>query len=377
MTHRHIVRIALALLMAVLMVTLPASAQKRGRKKPQPKKPIEVEVVPVPMPDDVEIPPETEPREMSPLAKAFASELAGAGLDFWSSRLNVYKTRIDRALNPCDLAELNRMRVFWSMFVETKAWESLLYNGNRLFGTGGGESPTGETPEESVSSIDQTVDRISEVLETIFVARSIARRYKPEMASLKNEMMTDLSSFADTIMQVKEAFGSAHRAEIEADPDAREGFGKINREEMDQMIAGLRQDDELAVVAGLMIEPIVMLYNGQDFRRILTELDVLPSELKGIIVGTNSILGQSRPNPASSTVAIDYQLAEPTSGTVLKIFDVEGNMIGSYDQGARPTGSHTAEIDVAALPNGTYLYQLTVATAQGERVYSRTMQVQR
>jgi hypothetical protein len=379
MTLSHFLRTALLIIVAAALVPLSASAQKRARTRKAPvvkKQHVEPETDYDPASD-----PDTAPEkshEMPLLARQFLSEVGGIGLDFWTSRLNAYKARIDRTLNECDLAELNRMRVYWSMFLDNKGWNEIGLTGKRIFEGGGEEEgPDSPTAGNRVDALAQGIDKISELAETIFVARSIARRYRVEMNGIKDEMRGDLSRFVDTLIAAKEAFSAAHRAEIAADPETREGLEKIDRASLEEIAGKIGEGKEMGLIVGIVLEPVMMLYNGQDLRGLLKDIDVLPQELEGVSIPDNPVLAQSRPNPASGSAIISYTLPEPASKAVIRLFDARGELAGTFDQGPQTVGAHEAIVDVSTLSQGAYLYQLSVTTPQGERVYSRTMQVGR
>jgi hypothetical protein len=45
------------------------------------------------------------------------------------------------------------------------------------------------------------------------------------------------------------------------------------------------------------------------------------------------------------------------------------------EEGAQSAGVHEAKVDVADLPSGSYLYQLTARLSQGPQISSMVMQV--
>lgn len=64
-------------------------------------------------------------------------------------------------------------------------------------------------------------------------------------------------------------------------------------------------------------------------------------------------LGESRPNPAVDGTSVTYSLGAPQNVT-LALYNLSGELIGRYDQGMRPSGSHEGRIEFGALPAGTY-----------------------
>mgnify|MGYP000341979652 CR=1 FL=1 len=69
-------------------------------------------------------------------------------------------------------------------------------------------------------------------------------------------------------------------------------------------------------------------------------------------------LGSLAPNPARDMVSFTYGL--PTDGAVaLGIYDVNGNLVRSIEQGNLVAGTHTADFDVHALSSGIYVLRLS------------------
>jgi hypothetical protein len=123
-----------------------------------------------------------------------------------------------------------------------------------------------------------------------------------------------------------------------------------------------------------MIESFVLLYNGDGLAKLFGGLsDESPIEVHGI--PENSMLQQNSPNPASATTTITYTLPEASTETTLRIFNTQGEAVVELEEGAQSAGVHQAKVDVAKLPSGSYLYQLSVQLSQGPRVSSRVMQV--
>lgn len=69
------------------------------------------------------------------------------------------------------------------------------------------------------------------------------------------------------------------------------------------------------------------------------------------------------PNPAITTAKILYEL--PADGRVLiQLFDVLGREIHTVVDAGKPAGVHNAELNVAGLQHGIYLYRITVKSAK-------------
>jgi hypothetical protein len=75
------------------------------------------------------------------------------------------------------------------------------------------------------------------------------------------------------------------------------------------------------------------------------------------VVGLDALAGyaleDSRPNPVVDAAVIGYSLGAPESVT-LTLYNLSGEAVARYDQGARAAGSHDARIDMATLPAGSY-----------------------
>lgn len=418
----------------------------------------------------------------SPLMKKFEAQLAWKSLDYWTIRLNEYKSRIDRAVDPCDLAELNRLRVYWSMFLDEKKWEGVVDGVGKIFGRGfaaavpapsdtydysaydtaiaapyydGEEYGTepvevyGETGEEAVQlSIDvelqnvdapeasedevmiaeavpeseydasaepvfgaeyyqqgepsiqggeggwtsmapqqveevdmektmQMVDKVSEMVETFFVAKWIARRYRPEFDRIRRTLETDLSSFMDTLFVFRDDFVRQHSAELANYPEMREELDQVTRGELDKALAEMEGEEWAVIGYNMVVEPLLLLYNGQDMRGLLREVDALPAEITSLDIPEMSALRQNVPNPAATETTITYVLNEESRRTVLRLYNARGEMVIQENLGSRSAGQHQAELDIAGLPTGSYLYHLTVQGSRGEQVHSKTMQIVR
>ncbi len=261
--------------------------------------------------------------ERSAVMKEFETKFIWKTLEYWTGQLNRYKTRIDRTVSECDLAELNRLRVYWTMFLDEKRWKGMIDGvddimGSDLSGSSYGQTevmtapavpyeeydsnydyavadtavmmydgdsyatdtavipaegftpesaevaieveaasdagqagelvqsvpvpPEGEfsegydynygsgetttewqppTPEEIEAELTETlafVDKVSEMAETFFVAKWIARRYRPEFDKIREDMAADTRSFIDTMMIFKAQFEVDHSDAIAADP---------------------------------------------------------------------------------------------------------------------------------------------------------------
>lgn len=294
-------------------------------------------------------------------------ELGTAVSDYWTSRLNDYKVRIDRALSPADLEELNRLRVRFSVL-------AVEWLGNEM----GERSGTREERKEGLN-------RLIDIYKS---ARTIAGRYRGDLDGVGTTVVDDLAEFLPEMNQRADNFMSAHRDEID-----RTGYAK-------NLTKARTRTDEVATLLGsgqgrtgvrmlytMTLEPVVMLYNGTDLQTLWRQVEQFSGGNGALTLSTDAIAGYklpeatvlkpSAPNPASSVATIPYSLTEPSTQTLLRIYDAQGTLVASYDEGARPQGDHTVQVDVSGLAAGTYLYHLSVRTSSSDRVYSRTMQVVR
>lgn len=76
-----------------------------------------------------------------------------------------------------------------------------------------------------------------------------------------------------------------------------------------------------------------------------------------VIAGDPPALRPSKPNPASSSISIEFTL--PFEGhTRLELFSVDGKRIRRIIDGIVGSGNHLIVLDVGDLPNGVYFYRL-------------------
>lgn len=419
--------------------------------------------------------------ERSAVMKEFETKFIWKTLDYWTGQLNRYKTRIDRTVSECDLAELNRLRVYWTMFLDEKRWKGMIDGVDDIMGSDLGGSSYGQTevmtapavpyeeydsnydytvadtavmmydadsyasdtailipadgftpesaeatievetsidagqaedlvavppvmgesydgseynygsgetttewqpptPEEVEAELTETlafVDKVSEMAETFFVAKWIARRYRPEFDKIREDMAADTRNFIDTMMIFKERFEVEHAAAIAADPEMMRVMEEFTREHADEAMLHLGSEKSVMMMYNIVIEPLLLLYNGQDLRGLLKEVDALPEEITELPLPEMSALRQNVPNPASTATTITFVLDEPSNRTAIRLYDSRGELMTWKDLGYQSAGEHQVEIDISKFPAGSYLYHLTVQGTRGERVYSKTMQVVR
>jgi hypothetical protein len=212
----------------------------------------------------------------------------------------------------------------------------------------------------------------SESSRILVAAWDIADNHRAELDGLKATVISDVTAFTALLREKMSDLVAKHGDELP--------------EEMRSMMTDKLEDDELTNPASnliksmepvydVIIEPMLLLYNGSDINGVLTSAIAEP--VAGITLEANSTLKQSYPNPASTEATIEYTLQEPSTSTVLRLFDAQGGEVKSVNLGPQPDGRHQTTIDVKDLPPGTYLYHLTVGTPRGEQVFSKTMRIAR
>lgn len=289
--------------------------------------------------------------------QAFEEKIGKAAVEYWSPKLNDYRNRVDGILSTPDREELNRMRVRWSLFNESmqQRQES--------------EKIATETSDENAEVYFEDIPMPEGLMESVDIygaTRKLAEKYRPELDKLATDVVDDLTAFMEMLNREAGEFKKNH-PEI-----AENGY----QEQFESEFAGLDPatlKNAMHAVYPFGIEPIIMLYDGTELSKLLGE------ESSGIIAGLElpdmSALRQNIPNPATSSTNITYVLNQASSATIIRIFDSRGDLKETIDQGARPAGEHTVNLDVSSYPSGSYLYHLTVRTDGGDRVYSRAMQV--
>lgn len=300
------------------------------------------------------------------LMKIVGNEMGKVAVEYWTPKLNTYKGRIDRMLTPADLEELNRLRVRFNVIAN-----AFLHSGK-------------EARKELIT-------REKEELTAIYNSvKELAARYRSEGDALGVSVKEDIAGFFPVVVEQVNALASSHRQEIEAG-----GYSVMVddlRGHLTEASMFVKQGPgkmALEVIYPIGIEPLLMLYDGTDLKTLLSQAErffhgngkgssMFPtSAITGYMLPESSLLKQSVPNPASTTARIGYTLNEPSSRTLLRLFNAKGDLVGSYDQGSQPAGEKEATVDLSALPAGTYLYHLTIQTSKGEQVYSKTLQVVR
>jgi hypothetical protein len=360
---------------ALALVTLgsPADAQERRMEPKRVEKTVKIEMK----------------HELDPVMEKMATELGRQAAEYWTARLNSYKARIDRTLSPSDLEKLNRMRVRFGVMVakhadvEIDAEQGTVRQGEEVFiHRQEKQRVDGDNVEEKKIERQIVIDAnmgsgaAMEFFELHGGAQGIASSYRGDMDALGKDVLTDAVTFIRTIKGAADRFAAEHRVTLEKTEDGKEMLMEI--EEGDDILNALDNPEMrpmIQMVYSSFIEPLVMLYDGTDLNSFFQNAGPLASAVTGYKLPETSALKAAVPNPATGSTTIAYTLEEPSSATTLRLFDATGALVGTYDQGAREAGEHAATVDLSALTSGTYLYHLTVKTAAGERVYSKTLQV--
>lgn len=212
----------------------------------------------------------------------------------------------------------------------------------------------------------------SESSQIMVTTWGIAERNREELDGLKATIMNDLKEFGNVVAATMKEYAAANGDEM---PD---GFREQIAEKsgrIDEML----EDGPIAEVIGslyeTLAEPMILLYNGSDISPVLTSAIMQP--VTGQTMAASSRLKQSFPNPATDEATIAFELDEPSAATTLRLFDATGSEVRHLDLGALPTGGNSTTLDVADLAAGTYLYHLTISTANGEQVFSKKMEIAR
>lgn len=307
----------------------------------------------------------TKPAIVTKLENEIGSVLA----DFWQGKLNGYKTRVDATLTAEDLAALNNLRVRFAVLVSELLRDA--HNG------------------EQASAVKKDDARSRELMAIYTATREIAGRNHAGLVPIGEAVKADIVGCARSIRGNINTFVAENRTEIEQAGLAAhltEGVGKMDS--VATWIGAPQGSMAYGLAFEYVVGPLVMLYDGSNLKTLLEQLHEMVrfsgadeahiarmSPLPGVSLPDVSVLKQSVPNPASSTVSIPYTLRTSSSGSVLRLFDARGGLLGSYDRGAEPAGDHTVDVDVSKYPAGTYYYRLSVDEGGTPQVYSKTLQI--
>jgi hypothetical protein len=326
------------------------------------------------------------PADSSPLMKSLEREIAPMVVDYWEAKLNGYRSTIDGFLPATDLAELNRLRVQWGISLASggKGEDGhMTMRSSVHIDTAEGKSEVkisvmGKAPAEAEAYMQEHPDAALEFLGARDRVVAIAERNRARFDGLAERVSGDIFEFIGVMRDRMVRFAADHRAELESSVKGREFLEGVKRtdEKLKDLSSG-ESRQTLATIYRMVIEPMVMLYDGGGVKGFFEQAGPVASVMPGWALEDRSALVSCAPNPASTGATVSYRLAEPSRKTLLKLFDARGEEVGSYDLGERPSGDGSVAINVAGLAPGTYLYRLTAATSKGEQVFSKTMQVVR
>lgn len=314
---------------------------------------------------------------VSELDQKAMNQLGVMSADFWTPKLNQYKTSIDRALPTAELNKLNKLRVrFGILTAEMLASLKSMQNKNEAVESDGSDT------QFNIEGLGMMV-KLQEIMSIYKSAKELGTRNQDVLEALKQNIVTDVVSFMDNVSAGTQKFVEQNRTAMiqekgtDAPDQAVNGVAKVAAElRTEKGRKGIRSAYDGA------LEPIVLLYNGADLAELLNQVTPfapLPREVAqtGISMPENAVLKQNVPNPASASTTITYNLPEPATEVTLRIYSTSGAELAKFREGAQAAGTHQRVVDVGNMPPGSYLYHLTVLTARGEQVYSKAMQVVR
>ena len=87
---------------------------------------------------------------------------------------------------------------------------------------------------------------------------------------------------------------------------------------------------------------------------------------------TKSIsLDQNIPNPFSANTTIHYNLNEASENVVMNIYNMLGEKVDSYNEGSKPVGNYSLQLNADNLSSGVYHYTLT----SGQNIITKKMSI--
>lgn len=288
--------------------------------------------------------------------------IGGAAVEYWPSRLNIYKSAIDRIVSADDLAALDRLRVRWSILLaEQEEMRARMAERSGVDGAAG-----------SVD-LQAGITRGNEIITIMEQAEQIARRYPGGMQEVATSVIDDVQMFVAQLPGQIEQRLKESGADM-SHPDVLAGRETI--EKAAGTIATDRGRGGIQMVYEMAFEPIVLLYNGSDLGQMIAQAGQSVG-IDGALIPGSTLLGQNFPNPASTTTTIDYTLQESSPGAAIRIYNAAGTLVTTLELGSLTAGRHSRVIDVSRLPSGSYLYQLVIAGERGEQVIAKVMKIVR
>jgi hypothetical protein len=281
-------------------------------------------------------------------------ELGTVTSDYWQMHLNGYRNVIDQVVSPEDLDTLNRMRARFAIL----SWQ--LAN---------------DTTDRE--------ERKQEIVETYRGTAAISEHNREACNQLRGVMLQHFAKFFALLKRQMDSLVATHGGTT--DPSIDSLLSDLDM--LDTMLAQLgtkEQESQLEMIYRMTGAPMAMLYAGTDLKTMMEQFEAV-MEAEGMPMNTrtipgfamlpeSSLLEDARYDSAAGRATIDYTLPEPCS-VLLRIYDADGDVIESYDQGTRSAGKQSIVADLSTLDAGPYLYQLTINTSRGEQVYSKILQV--
>lgn len=313
--------------------------------------------------------------DLTPVQQELVDEAGSVTVAYWNEHLNEYKRTIDAVLSDADRERLDRMRVRFAILIEEV--------GATL------NSDLSEDAEGTTVEVEGSLDLDSEegnkgweLMELWTEAMALGLTYDEGLAQLEDNFFSDVADFGVALDRQLDRFIEEHRAEIAGDEKGRELMA--NRPEISTQLANLADIREEAGPAwGLVVRPLIMLFNGGDLRDLLPPMAGGTSDATtgvaqmAAILPTDQVLGQNYPNPAADVTTLPIDLPISATGAELKIFDAEGSLVRVDDLGPLPAGASTVDVQVGSLSSGSYLYQLVLTAGETEQVYANVMRVVR
>lgn len=85
-------------------------------------------------------------------------------------------------------------------------------------------------------------------------------------------------------------------------------------------------------------------------------------EEQGFLNGAR--LSNNVPNPANQNTIVGYELQKNTDNVSLRIFDVTGKLVATYNEGNKIQGKHSINVETSNLDAGVYYYALTAGNGR-------------
>jgi len=116
----------------------------------------------------------------------------------------------------------------------------------------------------------------------------------------------------------------------------------------------------------------VRLSHGDETTRLTAKQDAAElSSTDGLAVGLRSVpeefaLGKPYPNPSGGQATLEYALPEQAEVRI-SVYDVLGRRVATVAEGTKPAGRHSADLEGARMPSGTYFVRMRAEGFQQTR----------